>query len=249
MVRWTELRDRIVALIPPRDQLAYAAIIGLVLCVCGWAGGNYLRRPAPIVIRSGVTPTSQAPELPEPTKVAPSVGSGEVVVHVVGAVLRPGVVHLAAGARVEDAIREAGGAKPGADLDALNLAAKLEDGTQLNIPMKEAPGSPPPVAKVQTESAPPRGNPVYRAPKTVHPTYAAKPAPLAESKETAPGLINLNTATLEQLDSLPGIGPATAKKILDFRKQNGPFRSVDGLLDVRGIGPKKMADIRPLVKI
>lgn len=149
-------------------------------------------------------------------------GGGAVVVHVAGAVTHPGVVELAAGARVVDAIEAAGGALATADLDRLNLAAKLTDGQRVLVQNvgdpPEAPGAP--------------GDPSV-APGTAE----------------AGGLLNLNTATAEQLEELPGIGPALAEAIIAERERRGGFRNVLELRDVRGIGEKRFADLVELVTV
>ncbi len=152
-------------------------------------------------------------------------GGGRVVVHVAGAVRRAGVYRLSEGRRVADAVRRAGGARAGADLDAINLAAKVSDGQQVLVPLRGVAGS---AAVGAGASATPAGG-----------------APGA-----APGVpLNLNTATLEQLDTLDGVGPATARKILEERQKRGGFRSVDELGGVPGIGPKRLAAIRARVRV
>jgi competence protein ComEA len=148
-------------------------------------------------------------------------GGGTVVVHVAGAVRNAGVYRLRAGARVDDALARAGGATPRADLSQVNLAAKVEDGRQVLVPRRTPAAS------------------------------AAPPAPAgAGAAPGAPAVpINLNTATLEQLDALPGVGPATAQKILDYRQQHGGFGSVDELGEVPGIGDVRLAALRDLVRV
>jgi competence protein ComEA len=142
------------------------------------------------------------------------------VVHVVGAVGAPGVQRLPAGSRAVDAVAAAGGMVPEADLAALNLAAVLIDGQQLYVPR---------VGEVPPAAVPP----------------AAGSA--AQSGPAVP--VDLNSATLDELDELPGIGPTTAQAILDHREQNGPFASVEELLDVRGIGDAKLEQLRDLVAV
>ena len=152
---------------------------------------------------------------------------GRVAVHVAGAVRRPGVYRLPAGARVDDALRRAGGARDRADLTAVNLAAKLEDGRQVLVPVRAAA---PPAGGGAPASAP--GGPA---------------APGAGGPAAAP--INLNTATLEQLDTLDGVGPGIAQRILDYREQHGGFSRVEELGEVPGIGAKRLATLTPLVTV
>jgi competence protein ComEA len=138
-----------------------------------------------------------------------------VVVDVAGKVRRPGVATLPAGSRVVDAIRQAGGARPGVDLTSLNLARVLVDGEQILVGVAAAPG------------------------------VAASASSAAGASPADGALVNLNTATLEQLDGLPGVGPVTAQKILDWRTAHGSFTSIDELLEVDGIGEKTLADMAP----
>lgn len=131
-----------------------------------------------------------------------------LLVHVVGAVRRPGVYRLSGGRRARDAVARAGGGTADADLGALNLAAKVADGQQIVVPSRTTAGS-----------------------------GVAAPGPEAP--------IGLSQATVEQLDTLDGIGPATAEKIIKYRDENGGFGSVDELANVPGIGPKTLEAIRP----
>jgi competence protein ComEA len=147
-------------------------------------------------------------------------------VHVIGAVLRPGVYIFAEGSRVQDAVTAAGGATSDADLNALNLAALLEDGQQLNVPSSVGAGAAP---------SPTAG---FR----VLPPPASPPTPGAQ-------LININTASAGELASLPGIGPTTAQRIVDYRTQNGPFARIEDLLNVAGIGPATFDNIRALITV
>ena len=147
-------------------------------------------------------------------------GGGRLVVHVAGAVRDPGVYRLAAGARVDDAVARAGGATRRADLGGLNLAAELEDGRQVLVPERAGAGGGGAVAPGAAATAP--------AP--------AQPR-------------NLNTATLEQLDTLSGIGPLTAQKILEYREELGGFGSIEELGEIPGIGEKRLASLREEVTL
>jgi len=160
-----------------------------------------------------------------------------VTVHVVGAVNEPGVYHLAAGARGDDALRAAGGARSNADLRLVNLAAPLVDGEQLVIPrIGERP--PPTTAASRGRSGGTGGGGSKASAGDTSPT-----------RTTLPLIIDINRANADELDRLPGIGPKTAKAIVEHRTRNGPFASVDDLLAVRGIGPATLAEIRNWVKV
>jgi len=148
-------------------------------------------------------------------------GGGAAVVQVVGAVRRPGVYRLHASGRVGDAVREAGGPTARADLAGVNLAAKVSDGQQIIVPVAGAPGSTAPAGPVGATGG-----------------AAAQGPPL-----------NLNTATVEQLDQLDGVGPATAQKIVAYRQAHGGFRAVSELDQVPGIGEKKLAALKDRVRV
>jgi competence protein ComEA len=147
-----------------------------------------------------------------------AVGSGagtdqpQVVVHVSGAVLRPGLYRLPEGARVADAVTKAGGLKPRADLSVLNLAAPMIDGQHVVVPRRIAPGA---------GGVPP--------------------------SDASTSIVQLSSASVDQLDELPGIGPITAQKIVDWRQTHGAFRSVDDLDAIPGIGPTRVEQLRELV--
>jgi competence protein ComEA len=166
-----------------------------------------------------------------------------IAVHVVGAVNEPGVYHLEHGARADDALRAAGGALATADLKRVNLASAVLDGEQLYIPR----------VGERVATAMPAGvsQPNGRVPTNASPngslTGGAATSGASTTASTLPLIIDLNRATAQDLDKLPGVGPATAKAIIDHRTRNGPFASVDDLLKVKGIGPAKLAEIRPWV--
>jgi competence protein ComEA len=163
------------------------------------------------------TPAAPLPASPGLGASAAAAPHARVVVDVVGAVRQPGLYRLEQGSRIADAIARAGGATPKAELAQVNLAAPLADGEQVVVPKRGAPGAVP----------------------------GASGSPSATATPAAP--VQLSTATLEQLDSLPGVGPATAQKILDYRTKHGAFSSVDELDAVPGIGPKRLEQLRDLV--
>ncbi len=172
------------------------------------------------------TGTSSAPEIVaplEPTSTPDAIAShsGRVVlvVHVVGAVRRPGLYRLREGARVADAVARAGGASQRAELAGLNLAAPLVDGTQVLVPRRATTVGGMPESDTDLDA--------------VTAGIGSKPS--------------LATATAEELDELPGVGPVTAQRILDYRAEHGPFRSVDDLDAVPGIGPTRVEQLRDLV--
>jgi len=222
-VAW--LQDRLPATLRGRVSLGgghvavLAVVAALALAVTAYATLRARPTVTPVP-RAHTSPSAlrrplAAPSL-GPTSSAPSADpAGTVVVDVAGKVRRPGVAALPAGSRVVDAIRKAGGARAGVDLSPLNLARVLVDGEQILVGMAPAPG--------------------------VAATASSQPGAAAADG----ALVNLNTASLEQLDSLPGVGPVTAQKILDWRTAHGAFTAIDELLEVDGIGEKTLADMAP----
>jgi competence protein ComEA len=180
-----------------------AAILALVLVVVAWrhtaAGAPAPLRVAPVTAARAASPATAARLL---------------VVDVVGAVRRPGLVRLAEGSRVAAAIAQAGGLRRGAERAGVNFAAPVSDGQQVVVPQRGA-------------------------------AFAAGAGGGAASASTGP--VSLSSATAEQLDALPGVGPVTAEKIVAYRQQHGAFRSVDELDAISGIGPSRIADLRGLV--
>jgi competence protein ComEA len=171
--------------------------------------------------------------------------AASVVVHVAGAVRNPGVYRLPADARVEEAVKAAGGARSDAHLDAINLAARLEDGTQIYVP---------------THKEQPHGGALgaasYANPSShlLSPITSQSVSPRLNSRSnklTIPGegTVNINKANAEELQRLPGVGPATAARILEYRKEIGTFSSPEQLMDISGIGEKKFAKMQPFVRV
>lgn len=202
----------------PRPMLAVYAIAAVAVIALGvrWLGtGEDGSAPRPASPRAGTAG--------ERVRLGGGAG-GPVVVHVAGAVRRPGVYRLRAGSRAIDALRRAGGATASGNPHGIDLAAKLSDGVQLVIPARAgAPGGEAGAGGAGTGASGGAG----AAPTT--------------------GPLSLNSATAEQLDALDGVGPETARKIIAYRVEHGGFGSVDELDRVPGIGAKKLAGLRPQV--
>lgn len=195
-----------------RQQImAWGAVALVVLLI----GGNYLRGHFSTPERDDFTPLTVG--LKEDATAA-----ARVKVHVVGAVVNPGLYELVGESRVADALTMAGGATVEADLTQVNLAAKIADGQQLVVPIKGV--------------APSAG--------------AAAGAPTGSGAGSPAGQpVNLNTASQAQLEELDGVGPKTAEKIIDYRTAHGGFKSLDELMEVEGIGPSKFDRIKQQVVV
>jgi len=223
---------------PATVVAAVGAVIVGVLAIggvaLGWSHHVGLARPASSVAGPGES-TLGSTEGTDPTgadhatssPAAAGSSAAELVAQVGGAVVRPGVYHLASGSRVADLVARAGGLAADADGDRVDQAAAVVDGTLIYVPrvgQTDLPG--PVVGGAGTDGA------------SVDGSATAAGAP-----------IDLNTATASQLDTLPGVGPATAAAIVNYRRQHGPFRQIADLADVAGIGPAKLAQIRPRARV
>lgn len=222
--------------------LARFVVVSLSVMAVG-AGGFWLLRTPPTPIESSLPRASDTTSLAVASATLPvdpslttattsststTTPAVDIVVHVAGHVALAGVYTLPAGARVVDAVNEAGGATASAQPDAINLAQPLRDGDRVYVPgVDDATGVPAGV----TSSA------------------AAAGATSAATAAEPSGPVDLNSATVEQFDGLPGVGPSTAAAIVAHRDQNGPFASVDDLDAVRGIGPSKLEALRDLVTV
>lgn len=216
----------------PRDVVVVPAAEGVIAGTSAAPADGSIRAPtdiAPDVLATGApltgSPGSQtAPAGPEADSALVEAdrddvaGQAEIVVHVTGLVRRPGLVRLPAGARVADAIDDAGGVTRRRAESSVNLARVLVDGEQIVVSDTAAAPALAPSAATTTAAAP--GGPV-----------------------------DLNSATLEQLDALPGVGPVLAGRILQWRAMHGPFRSIDELGEVSGIGDAILGQLRPLVRV
>jgi competence protein ComEA len=189
----------------------------------GFVGWRGMSRPAPVEIIPAPTaaPTMAAPAAkPEATPTP-----GPIRVYVSGAVANPAVYSLGAGSIIDDLVRAAGGFAPSADPAAVNLAQPLADGMQVHVPtLADALPTPPAV------SAP----------------AGARSSPVDVDLG---GLVNINTATAAELEALPGVGPVTAAQIIAYREANGPFDTIEALMDVPGIGEGKFNEMKALIHV
>lgn len=200
--------------------------------------GDGVRRGGPTAVATSSGRGGAAPPAAVGPAAAPSPSSTGVIVDVGGQVRRHGVVRLAPGARVVDALAAAGGALPGADLGGLNQARVLVDGEQVYVPR---PGEKVPAPAGPAGGVPAAGGTSPSGGGVVGGGVASGGAPGAP--------VDLNAATVEQLDTLPGVGPAIAGRIIEWRTQHGRFSSVDELGEVQGIGPKLLERLRPQVRV
>jgi competence protein ComEA len=215
-------RERLERLLGRRRETGFIAVAAVVLAGGGvllWSRGAPAQIAPPAV---AVTPAAPLGTSLPPTG-SPSAPLPttplDLYVHVAGAVRHPGLIRLQAGTRVADALEAAGGPLPKADLGALNLAEPLVDGSKIEVLRRGAAAAPAPVAT---------------------PLPGASPSI---------GVISLNSADQVQLEAIPGVGPVTATAILAFREEIGSFSSVDQLLEVDGIGPATLEEIRPYVTL
>ncbi|UGQ09825.1 helix-hairpin-helix domain-containing protein [Yinghuangia sp. ASG 101] len=213
--------------------VAVLALLAIVFAGVGW----WHRRPQPVAVPpvdTGAEVTRSRTATPDGSAGGTSADAsrdasasdapGPISVHVVGRVASPGVLVLPAGVRVDDVLKAAGGVLPGTDLTVLNLARVVGDGEQIPVGV---PGA-------------------TAVPYVAGGSGASGASPGAK---TAQSVIDLNTATAEQLETLPGIGPVTARSIVEWRQDNGRFTSIDQLREIRGIGESRFADLRAKVRV
>lgn len=206
------------------DRNRHKIFIVLLLIALGGAAIFYTRQPdqSPIEVRPAA---AQAATTPTPTP-SPTPTPAPVRVYVTGAVINSDVYFLPHGSIIKDAILAAGGFTPDADLEHINQALELKDQQQIHVPRIGEENAPPPVQGGSNNDS------------------------SASSDVTAPnGRVNLNTATLEQLDSLPGIGPAIAQRIIDYRENLGGFKTIEEITQVSGIGQATFSKIKDSITV
>lgn len=225
---WTGLQAGLADRLPPvlrgagvvPSRRAVAALAAVAVTVVVFTGWTVLRSGRPTTVAVAPVPRSMPSATPSSTP------AKMVIVDVAGKVRRPGVVRLPLGSRVADALRAAGGPRPGVDIGLLNLARPLTDGEQVVVGLGSGGGS---------------GGP---------PVPGGDAAGAGASGAGAAGAqVDLNTATLTDLDGLPGVGPVLAQRIVDWRTEHGPFASVDQLREVSGIGDRKFDDLKNRVRV
>ena len=220
------------ARIPRAQLIAWGVAAALLLVVAvRFLGGGARAEPAPVRVEGASGSPEPAAQVPAGSATAPGSAptAGGLYVHVAGAVARPGLYRVPDGSRVAAAVEVAGGPSRRADLAGVNLAAPVQDGQQVVVPVR---------ARGAGASGPAGAG-------------STPPGPAAPGS-AAPGAtgvkVSLSTATVEQLDGLDGIGPTLAQRIIEYRDAHGGFRSVDELREVEGIGEKRFASLRDAVQ-
>jgi competence protein ComEA len=214
---------------PGAVALVVVAAVAAVLAAVGVWSQRPRVEPVGALPAVSVAPTAgesgsgQPVATPAATPTAPP---EPLVVSVAGKVVRPGLVRVPDGARVADVLEAAGGPLPGTDLSGLNLARRVGDGEQVAVGVPAAPDA-----------------------AGTDPGAGAGPPGGAAGADPAGGVVDLNAATLQQLDGLPGVGPVTAQRILDWRERNGRFAAVEQLREVEGIGERRFEQMRELVRV
>ena len=203
----------------PKERFGYVALGAMLLVGVGFVVTQRLRRPAPIELHE----TSRSIQAPATESGSSQVSTSKILVHVAGAVMHPGLVFLPTGSRVYEAIQAAGGPTADANADGINLAAKAVDGTQILVPHRGG------ISDNGTTSPPDLSHAPSSHPRSKHPS----------------SILDLNSATPDQLQTLPGIGAAMAQRIVDYRSIHGPFSSVEDLQIVQGFGKRRLEQVRP----
>ncbi|MFP5022261.1 helix-hairpin-helix domain-containing protein [Pseudonocardia phyllosphaerae] len=251
------------ARVDPGRPGAIALVLVVVVAAFGAGIGVWANRPVaqpvsglPEVHAGAAGPTGREKAAGHPGTPVPGapvasgpVGANPVVVSVVGKVRRPGLVRLTDGARVADALDAAGGTRPGVDLTAMNLARRLGDGEQIAIGVPPARDAAPAVTAPGAEPA--SGTEPGAATASGGGTggSAGSSAGAGAAGGKAQGKVDLNRGTLQDFDALPGVGPVTAQKIIDWRTKNGRFSRVEQLREIDGIGERRFSQLKEVVSL
>jgi competence protein ComEA len=218
------------------DRNRNLVFVSLLFVAIAGGGVFYLRQPASNPVE--IQPVEEATATAAPTPL-PSPTPAPVRVYITGAVAHSDVYFLPAGSIIKDAIAAAGGFTPDANPERINQALELQDQQQIHVPRQGDENSPPPV----------QGGFSEEANSSQGGSANSRTPPVTGGAAATGDLINLNTATLEQLDSLPGVGPAIAQRIIDYRESVGSFKSVEEITEVSGIGEATLAKIKDLITI
>ena len=204
-------------------RVVTSALAAFVLAVGAW----WVVRVPPAPVESGISFTGTSLVRDQSSSSDAAALALNIVVHVAGEVNKPGVYTLPNSARMIDAVTAAGGATARADLEVINLATPLIDSSQIYVPAKG----------------------VAARPTFIRPQPGVYGVASATNSPSASGVVNINRASVTELDALPGVGQSTAQAIVDYRSANGPFGSPEDLLNVKGIGPAKFEAMRKLVGV
>jgi len=204
-------------------RVVTSALAAFVLAVGAW----WVVRVPPAPVESGISFTGTSLVRDQSSSSDAAALALNIVVHVAGEVNKPGVYTLPNSARMIDAVTAAGGATARADLEVINLATPLIDSSQIYVPAKG----------------------VAARPTFIRPQPGVNGVASATNSPSASGVVNINRASVTELDALPGVGQSTAQAIVDYRSANGPFGSPEDLLNVKGIGPAKFEAMRKLVGV
>lgn len=256
--------------VPHRKTIIIGSSVAVIIAICGY---SIIQKSikSQVVLEGGSTlqgyNTATNSGDQQAAKEMQVDKSKDIVVHIIGRVKKPGIVKIKEGGRIADAIKAAGGLLEDADIEVVNLAYRLQDGKQVYIPSKNENlsahynGG----QSTKTSNASKGKAPELKARKTV-PGVQADTAPPSKIATDSAGVVsdmndgvdhdqhsvktvNINTAGLKELDDLPGVGPATAQKIIDYRNKNGNFKKPEDLMKVNGIGPSKFEKVKDRIVI
>jgi competence protein ComEA len=226
----------------PSQKLAAWGVVGILLAFFGYVGSWYLHRPVPLVLEEKkLVPVADLSQVETREAPPPSSREAKVIhVYVSGAVHAPGVYQLTSKNLVKDALELAGGSLQEADLSKLNLAAKLKDGLHIQVPSRSVRDQESQGIHQDVQGPQDKG---YQA-------LSSEESPRASSKRKhcEPHSVDLNSATAEELQCIPGVGPSTAARIVEYRETHGCFRAVDELAVIGGIGAKKLERIKAYLR-
>lgn len=244
-----------------KNMIIIGCIIAVIVASCGYS--IIVRNSSgQVVIKNSSPETNTAGEADSADKIPGEEVKKEITVHIIGRVKNPGLVKVQDGARISDAIAAAGGALRDADLESVNLAYKLQDGKQVYIPSKSEMADNKPIAnsssagKKAVPQAVPKKIPGVQ-PDTKPPSKITNDSAGIIEEKTTQGetagkgntIVNINTADAKELENLPGVGPSTAQKIIDYRNKSGLFKVPEDIMKVNGIGNQKYEKMKDKIVV